>query len=243
MRIPFPVDPAGGGRSALPGIWPEDLPTSCRRHNSVSAPTPSGGLPGHQLPGPDAAASDAAGEIVATFLQANYLVDEAATEDARAEAAEAVPDVMVEYVADQVIVARGVPVTSTISTPSMRPPRRHLRPRRMAVSRRSRCLGRAPRPVSRDSAPSSGPGHEWSRFSASSSCLRQVRFERLSSSSLSRAGTSSRRLHSDSWRRFSSTHESQCSWRWPSVLLRRSGPRTPVWPFMPLLPRSPRSHS
>ncbi|HEX2403297.1 MAG TPA: hypothetical protein VHM29_01240, partial [Acidimicrobiia bacterium] len=62
-------------------------------------------------PGPDAAASDAAGEIVATFLQANYLVDEAATEDARAEAAEAVPDVMVEYVADQVIVARGVPVT------------------------------------------------------------------------------------------------------------------------------------
>ncbi len=62
-------------------------------------------------PGPDAAASDAAGEIVATFLQANYLVDEAATEDARAEAADSVPDVMVEYVADQVIVARGVPVT------------------------------------------------------------------------------------------------------------------------------------
>jgi putative nucleotidyltransferase with HDIG domain len=62
-------------------------------------------------PGPDAAASDAAGEIVATFLQANYLVDEAATDEARAEAADAVPAVMVEYVADQVIVARGVPVT------------------------------------------------------------------------------------------------------------------------------------
>jgi hypothetical protein len=62
-------------------------------------------------PGPDAAASDAAGEIVATFLQANYLVDEAATDEARAEAADAVPDVTVGYVADQVIVARGVPVT------------------------------------------------------------------------------------------------------------------------------------
>ena len=115
------------------------------------------------IPGPDAAASDAAGEIVATFLQANYLVDEAATEDARAEAAEAVPDVMVEYVADQVIVARGVPVTSTISTPSM--------PTTSAASQAEAdggllavlgvlvgLLGH----VSRDSAPSSGPGHEWS---------------------------------------------------------------------------------
>ncbi len=62
-------------------------------------------------PGPDAAASDAAGEIVATFLQANYLVDEAATEEARDEAAEAVEDVQVDYVFDQLIVAPGVPVT------------------------------------------------------------------------------------------------------------------------------------
>jgi putative nucleotidyltransferase with HDIG domain len=61
-------------------------------------------------PGPDEAASDAAGEIVASLLQANYLVDEAATEEARVEAAEAVPDVVVEYFNDQLIVAQGVPV-------------------------------------------------------------------------------------------------------------------------------------
>jgi len=61
-------------------------------------------------PGPDALASDAAGEVVATFLQANYLVDEAATEEARDEAAEAVEDQIVRYDADQLIVARGVPI-------------------------------------------------------------------------------------------------------------------------------------
>jgi putative nucleotidyltransferase with HDIG domain len=61
-------------------------------------------------PGPDVDASDAAGEIVASSLQANYLVDEAATEEARVEAAEAVPEVVVEYFADQLIVAQGVPV-------------------------------------------------------------------------------------------------------------------------------------
>jgi hypothetical protein len=61
-------------------------------------------------PGPDALASDAAGEVVATFLQANYLVDEAATEDARDEAADAVADQIKRYDADQLIVARGVPV-------------------------------------------------------------------------------------------------------------------------------------
>ncbi|MGH8949495.1 MAG: hypothetical protein ACRDXF_11605, partial [Acidimicrobiia bacterium] len=61
-------------------------------------------------PGPDALASDAAGEVVATFLQANYLVDEAATEEARTEAADAVGDVIVQYDADQLIVARGVPI-------------------------------------------------------------------------------------------------------------------------------------
>jgi putative nucleotidyltransferase with HDIG domain len=44
------------------------------------------------------------------LLQANYLVDEAATEEARVEAAEAVPDVVVEYFNDQLIVAQGVPV-------------------------------------------------------------------------------------------------------------------------------------
>jgi putative nucleotidyltransferase with HDIG domain len=62
-------------------------------------------------PGPDQAASEAAGEIVASNLQANYLVDEAATEEARVEAAEAVPEVVVEYFADQQIVAEGVPLT------------------------------------------------------------------------------------------------------------------------------------
>jgi putative nucleotidyltransferase with HDIG domain len=61
-------------------------------------------------PGPDQEASEAAGEVVASFLQANYLVDEAATEEARTEAAEAVPDVEVEYLQDQLIVAQGVPV-------------------------------------------------------------------------------------------------------------------------------------
>jgi putative nucleotidyltransferase with HDIG domain len=62
-------------------------------------------------PGPDQAASEAAGEVVATYLQANYLVDEAATEEARVEAAEAVPDVVVPYFNDQVIVGEGVPLT------------------------------------------------------------------------------------------------------------------------------------
>jgi putative nucleotidyltransferase with HDIG domain len=61
-------------------------------------------------PGPDQEASEAAGEVVASFLQANYLVDEAATEEARTEAAEAVPEVEVEYFQDQLIVAQGVPV-------------------------------------------------------------------------------------------------------------------------------------
>ena len=61
-------------------------------------------------PGPDPLASDAAGEVVATFLQANYLVDEAATEEARDEAAEAVEDQIKRYDADQLIVARGVPI-------------------------------------------------------------------------------------------------------------------------------------
>jgi hypothetical protein len=62
-------------------------------------------------PGPDQEASEAAGEIVASNLQANYLVDEAATEEARTEAAEAVPDVVVEYFSDQVIVDEGEPLT------------------------------------------------------------------------------------------------------------------------------------
>ena len=100
-------------------------------------------------PGPDAAASEAAGEIVATFLQANYLVDEAATEEARDEAAEAVEDVQVDYAFDQLIVAPGVPVTQlqidAIDCHDL-----------LCISgrggcrsaRRSRCAGRASRPVS-----------------------------------------------------------------------------------------------
>jgi putative nucleotidyltransferase with HDIG domain len=89
-------------------ISPDQLPTAQQRLRSNP---PQVVFLDTNPPGPDAAASDAAGEIVATFLQANYLVDEAGTEDARAEAADAVPDVMKDYVADQVIVARGVPVT------------------------------------------------------------------------------------------------------------------------------------
>ncbi len=62
-------------------------------------------------PGQDQAASDAAGEVVASFLQPNYLVDEAATTEAQNEAAESVEDVEVEFIADQPIVARGVPLS------------------------------------------------------------------------------------------------------------------------------------
>jgi putative nucleotidyltransferase with HDIG domain len=62
-------------------------------------------------PGQDQAASEAAGEVVATFLQANYLVDEAATTEAQDEAADSVEPVEVEFTADQLIVAEGVPLT------------------------------------------------------------------------------------------------------------------------------------
>ncbi len=62
-------------------------------------------------PGQDQAASDAAGEVVATYIQANYLVDEAATTEAQNEAAAAVDPVEVEFRADQLIVAPGVPLT------------------------------------------------------------------------------------------------------------------------------------
>jgi putative nucleotidyltransferase with HDIG domain len=88
-------------------ISPDQLPTAQQRLRSNP---PQVVFLDTNPPGPDAAASDAAGEIVATFLQANYLVDEAATEEARVEAAEAVAPVVVQYDADQLIVARGVPV-------------------------------------------------------------------------------------------------------------------------------------
>ena len=62
-------------------------------------------------PGQDQAASDAAGEVVATYIQPNYLVDEAATNEAQNEAAAAVEPVEVEFRADTLIVAEGVPLT------------------------------------------------------------------------------------------------------------------------------------
>ena len=65
----------------------------------------------HSDTGQDLAGGQAAGEIVAAHLVANYRLDETATEEKREEAAEAVPDVTVGYVTDQLIVARGVPMT------------------------------------------------------------------------------------------------------------------------------------
>ncbi|HWL50751.1 MAG TPA: HDIG domain-containing protein, partial [Acidimicrobiia bacterium] len=64
-------------------------------------------------PGQDEAASDAAGEVVASYIQANYLVDQAATTEAEDAAAQAVLDdpIEVEFIADQPIVASGVPLT------------------------------------------------------------------------------------------------------------------------------------
>jgi putative nucleotidyltransferase with HDIG domain len=89
-------------------ITPDQLPTARQRLRSNP---PQVVYLDTNPPGPDQAASEAAGEVVASFLQANYLVDEAATEEARVEAAEGVEDVVVEYFADQMIVAEGVPLT------------------------------------------------------------------------------------------------------------------------------------
>ena len=89
-------------------VTPEDLP-DIRARQSSNPPLVfyTDTIP----PGQDMAASDAAGEVVASFLQANYLIDPQQTESAKTAAAEAVPNVVVAYTADQIIVAEGEPVT------------------------------------------------------------------------------------------------------------------------------------
>jgi len=89
-------------------ITPDQLPTALQRLRSNP---PAVVYLDTNPPGQDQAASEAAGEVVATFLQANYLIDDAATEEARNEAAQAVEAVIVDYIADQLIVAEGVPLT------------------------------------------------------------------------------------------------------------------------------------
>ncbi|MGB7859688.1 MAG: HDIG domain-containing metalloprotein [Acidimicrobiia bacterium] len=59
----------------------------------------------------DAAGGAAAGEIVATFLQANFLVNQDRTTAAQDAAASEVEDVVVDYVAPQVIVSKGQVMT------------------------------------------------------------------------------------------------------------------------------------
>jgi putative nucleotidyltransferase with HDIG domain len=89
-------------------IKPDQLPTAQQRLRSSP---PAVFYLDANPPGQDQAASDAAGEVVASYIQANYLVDEAATTEAQDEAAAAVEPVEVEFSADTLIVAEGVPLT------------------------------------------------------------------------------------------------------------------------------------
>lgn len=65
----------------------------------------------HTDTGQDVPGGEAAGEIVATYLQANYRINQDRTEEERRARAEAVPDVTVEYVEEQVIVDQGQRLT------------------------------------------------------------------------------------------------------------------------------------